>query len=337
MATNLKFYKKASAPTSATQGSIWFDTSEGSLKLLTGGSWIPFGITKEAFLNWGGKNFANSFSPIDAAMIPELGANRFAFLKPEGITYEYSEDGGNTWLEYNIGSLNKSGIFSIARYSSFFLGGSQHYNETTRNQYALRITIDTHLGKIYTILNKFCIYFSTNGMSNTTCTIRAKTRTNYLAGNDIWTTYANEVRVAGWGGWNIINTSEIDLSQFDSHTTKKQILQFIFKQGDPTSSANVQYANASVQGLFAFGGVGWVTPSNMAENGHLYAFDSFQNATFPAAITSTNGFKLVNSSNDYVLLGGGSSKKITDLSVSSAKTATSATFASGLTWAEYKD
>ena len=35
----------------------------------------------EAYLTWGGKNFSASYGPIDAAMINELGANRFAFLK----------------------------------------------------------------------------------------------------------------------------------------------------------------------------------------------------------------------------------------------------------------
>lgn len=50
----------------------------------------------EANLKWGGKNFVADYGPLDAAMIPELGANRFAFLRPEGITLEYSKDGGNT-------------------------------------------------------------------------------------------------------------------------------------------------------------------------------------------------------------------------------------------------
>ena len=45
----------------------------------------------EANLKWGGRNFADSFGPIDGAMIPELGANRFAFGNPKGITIEYSK------------------------------------------------------------------------------------------------------------------------------------------------------------------------------------------------------------------------------------------------------
>ena len=59
----------------------------------------------EANLKWGGGNFAGSFGPIDAAMVPELGANRFAFGNPEGITVEYSNDGGNTWKDYGASDL----------------------------------------------------------------------------------------------------------------------------------------------------------------------------------------------------------------------------------------
>ena len=50
----------------------------------------------EAFLTWGGQNFTASYGPIDAAMIPELGANRLAFLNPSTTAIEYSKNGGNT-------------------------------------------------------------------------------------------------------------------------------------------------------------------------------------------------------------------------------------------------
>lgn len=50
----------------------------------------------EAFLTWGGKNFASSYGPIDAAMVPALGANRLAFVPAAGIKVEYSRDNGTT-------------------------------------------------------------------------------------------------------------------------------------------------------------------------------------------------------------------------------------------------
>lgn len=50
----------------------------------------------EAYLTWGGKNFSGSYGPIDAAMVPELGANRLAFMPANAVTIEYSRDGGAT-------------------------------------------------------------------------------------------------------------------------------------------------------------------------------------------------------------------------------------------------
>ena len=50
----------------------------------------------EAFLSWGGQNFSGSYGPIDAAMVPELGANRLAFMPANAVTIEYSRDGGST-------------------------------------------------------------------------------------------------------------------------------------------------------------------------------------------------------------------------------------------------
>lgn len=40
-----------------------------------------------------------------------------------------------------------------------------------------------------------------------------------------------------------------------------------------------------------FGGVGWTVPSNMARDGHLYSYDSFQNATFPASVNVAGTIK----------------------------------------------
>lgn len=51
---------------------------------------------KEAYLEWGGKNFNASYGCLDAAMVPELGANRLMFAKAAGITIEYSRDNGAT-------------------------------------------------------------------------------------------------------------------------------------------------------------------------------------------------------------------------------------------------
>ena len=54
----------------------------------------------EANLKWGGKNFSDSFGPLDAALVPRLGANRFAYAFPQGISADISTDNGATWTPY---------------------------------------------------------------------------------------------------------------------------------------------------------------------------------------------------------------------------------------------
>lgn len=72
-------------------------------------------MNKEAYLEWGGKNFAGSYGPIDAAMIPDLGANRLAFLNKNGVKVEYSNDSGKTWkILTDYGT--ESGLFGVGKY-----------------------------------------------------------------------------------------------------------------------------------------------------------------------------------------------------------------------------
>ena len=110
----------------------------------------------EANLKWGGRNFAASYGPIDAAMIPELGANRFAFGNPRGITIEYSNDGGNTWKDYEADNNNKSALISMLN-ANFIIGKTKSNNPSND---MLRITINMSYDKgigFYGNINKlFC-------------------------------------------------------------------------------------------------------------------------------------------------------------------------------------
>jgi hypothetical protein len=123
----------------------------------------------EANLKWGGRNFAASYGPIDAAMISELGANRFAFGNPKGITIEYSNDAGKTWKDYGASDVQKLKLTTTGDY--FVIGKVK--SSTPAND-MLRITFDTTSNNgisCYTILNKFVIYISTSGSQNCYCTI----------------------------------------------------------------------------------------------------------------------------------------------------------------------
>ena len=127
----------------------------------------------EANLKWGGRNFADSFGPIDAAMIPELGANRFAFGNPKGITIEYSNDGGNTWKDYGASDAVKTKLTLKNDWSAKLIIGKDGSSIPTNDM--LRITFDTSSKtgiNCYSVLNKFVINISTDGMKFCYCTIQ---------------------------------------------------------------------------------------------------------------------------------------------------------------------
>lgn len=226
---------------------------------------------KEANIQWGGKNFAGSFGAIDAAMVADLGANRMAFAKAAGITIEYSTNGGSTWTDYGASETTKLGLTSTG--AGLYLGKHNTNGTGTAND-RLRITFDTSLSNIYTQLNKFVLLVSTNGASGFTCTIDAATN----GAPTTFHTFADHIPLSGWSGYNVINTQ--DITTYGNSSSQYQKLRFTFAQ----TAANSNYTSAFVRTILGFGGFGWIAPSNMAKNGHIYSFDSQQNVIFPSNI-----------------------------------------------------
>lgn len=252
---------------------------------------------KEAYLEWGGKNFSASYGCIDAAMISNLGANRFAFLKAAGITIEYSTNGGTTWTDYGATDLDKTGLFGKG--SGYYLGKHSAAGSSTLND-MLRVTISTSSAGIYTYLNKIAIYMSTNG--NTVQVLMEKalesTPTTYVTHLD-WT------GIAGWSGWNILNINYVT-TYGNTAASQYGRIRFTFKQ---TAVNSGSYGAASISRIMGFGGVGWTVPSNMAADGHIYSYDNAQNATFPASIKigiQNDGYGLLPSTNNYNQIGSSS-------------------------------
>lgn len=230
----------------------------------------------EAYLSWGDKHFSGSYGVIDAAMIPELGANRFAFLKAGGLEIEYSTDNGATWLDYGATDSQKVGLFGNSQ--QFFLGKASTKEDNTANN-QLRVTITTDLAFIYTVLNKIAIYMSTSG---NTVFVKIEKATKGDPTN--YSTHLDWTGISGWSGWNILNIN--NLTTYGNTDSQYQKIRFTFKQ----TAINANYASANISKIMGFGGMGWSTPSWMAGNGHLYKYDNDQNATFPAKITANNGF-----------------------------------------------
>ena len=232
---------------------------------------------KEAYLQWGGRNLSGNYSPIDAAMVPTLGANRAAFIKPEGVTIEYTRDGGTTWIDYGSSDASKIGFFTTS--AAHTIGKSTTSNPSN-GSCQLRVTINTGLARIYTALNKFVMYVSTSGSQGSTVTIEKaleSTPTNFINTNAV------NIPISGYSGYNVINTENIT-TYGNSPASQYGRLRFTFKNTSVTTGR----AGLIVYSIFAYGGVGWTTPSTLAKSGLIYSFDTSQNVTFPSNVKATS-------------------------------------------------
>lgn len=232
----------------------------------------------ESFLEWGGTNLTNSnVSPVDAALISELGANRLAFAPAAGITVEYSRDSGTTWVDYGATEEQK---LSLTTNGTLLRCGGSDVVAPPDAKRMLRITFSSVAVKVYTVFRKFAINIATNDARESYVTLRCRTHANVKNNVDTWTTFVDKQNIAGDSGWNIINTTFITYLTVDSQYEE---FQFIFGYTGVRDSSGKGLA---VRRILGFGGAGWATPSHMAATGHLYSYDTKQNATFPSNVTA---------------------------------------------------
>lgn len=273
-ATKLATARSIALGTGATGTATNFD---GSANIT-----IPVTSVKEAYLSWGGKNFSGSYGCIDAAMIPELGANRLAFMPSAGVVIEYSRNGGSTWIDYGASADTKINLFNGI--GTGIRIGADSTKGIDKSSYMVRVTINTSAAKVYTELNKFVIYCSTEGSTGSYCTIQARLQSNYESGTETWKTLADKVGIAGWSGYNVINISPTTTY---GNSKSNQYGQIRFTFGVTSHSSSVAYAGLSIIKIYGFGGAGWTTPSTMAKTGRMYTYDSGKNVAFPATVTAT--------------------------------------------------
>lgn len=271
LADNLRTPVKISLMTGAL-GSTNFDGSKD----------VQISVTnlKEAYLDWGGRNLTGQYSALDAALVPTLGANRFAFMPAAGITIEYSRDGGSTWTNYGASDQMKVQLFD-GEGTNLRIGADSSQTGVDKSKYQVRVTIDSVAAKVYTQLKKFVIDISTEGSTGAWVTIDGKTRTNVVAGTDTWTTFTNKQGISGWSAFNIINVSGI--TTYSNNNAQYQKLRFTF--GVTSHASTIKYPGLIVRGIYGYGGMGWTVPSNLARRGTIYTYDYQQNVTFPKNIS----------------------------------------------------
>ena len=228
----------------------------------------------EAELQWGGGSIKGGVTPIDAAMMPMIGYNKTDCAKPEGITVEYSNDAGETWVDYGLSDRGKSNLVSMCGDSSVFIGGGTSLAQKTLDD-KLRITVNAQKCGTYTALKKILIEMSTNGATDTTVLIEKAKGT---APEDF--TEIGTYNITGWSGWNSIDIGQV---YFGGGTEQNMwVLRFTFSIGGLNTG---KYTSAlQIMHILFLGNTNWGTPSAMARTGHLYTYDVQQNAVFPANV-----------------------------------------------------
>ena len=249
-------------------------------------SGAPTAITSfpEAYLSWGGTNTAGSVTPIGMTLSSEHSANRLAFINGNALKFEYSSNAGSTWTDYGYTASIKSQVFTTLY--DVPIGRTNSSTEYTTNS-RTRITLTAQDGTnsyVYTNPRKMLINISSSGGMQVL--IEYRTGTNYK-NNGAWTTFGTYT-LSGWSGWNDIPLILNTLGGGSTQTANNWQLRLTFIM---TSKYADYPTSASVNCIRIFGENAWTSPSTMATTGHLYSFDVGQNATFPAAVTSTKFVK----------------------------------------------
>ena len=266
----------------------------------------------EANIQWGGKNLSGNYSPIDAALIPTLGPNRFALMPAEAITVEYTRDGGTTWLDYGASDDAKRAF--VTTQTSFVIGKGDNTNKgasvANALKYKLRVTIDNSKSNLYSEIWKYAIYCSTNG--NNDCAVSID-YTTYDA-QTTWTNLVDKQKITGWSGYNIINPQAI---VFGKNLYSKPKVRFTFES--LSSTVSEEGPGLAIYNLYGYGGVGWETPSILAARGVPYEMIA-SNSSSDDSIKFTG--KLIDSNNNTINAvsanPGGSGTTLTTLKIDSS-------------------
>jgi hypothetical protein len=234
---------------------------------------IPITGMYETYLNWGNQNLSGRVSCVDAALSEEFSANRLAYMDASKITVEYSRDGGSTWTDYGLTNAQKVGLVTTSQ--AIYTGGT---NSNAASNYQVRV--DLHPTNPYMSTRKLFIYISTGGVSNAQVLVERKGM------NDTAYTTVTAATISGWSGWNSIPLA-ITFGGTSSWSNSNLRLTFSYN-GKSTDYPNAQLTISKIR---LYGETAWSAPSNLATNGHLYTYDTSQNATFPADVSVTGSLK----------------------------------------------
>ena len=231
----------------------------------------------EAALAWGVDSTSGYISPIEVGCSDVHSANRFAFSKPEGITIEYSRDGGSTYAPYETTDVTKISLVSGVG-ASYAIGARNSEENTVDDK--LRIILDATTMGVYTKLIKLLINVSTNYARN--CYVIVE---KAMKGSETTFTEVGTYPISGWSAWNSIPI-QAPFGGYDaSQTSNIAILRLTF---GCIEVVNGKKNGLSILDIVAIGDTFWTVPSSMAKHGHIYSYNGNQDVSFPATVSATN-------------------------------------------------
>lgn len=251
-------------------------------------------------VNWGMYNGSvSSGITLTDAILDDFRGNKIAFIDPSCITVQYSTNGGSSWSDYELTDAQKVSLTTTPGGTAIYLGKVATTGTITPSNvanYKSRIYISSRNSsgnpKVYTDLKHILIYISTQGASG--CTVKIDRQsvgdfnnrgsgTRYNTTESTWINVGT-YNISGWSGWNSIPFSGAFGGGSTQTTNQAAVLRFTFSAtGANTSSPS----NCTVISMRFIGITNWTPASTMASSGHLYTYDTSQNAIFPAHVTAT--------------------------------------------------
>lgn len=256
----------------------FFYQNDGSYRVLDTSSSI-----QNDKLSWYGSVVSGNVTPLGTACVPELSANRIAFLSPEAVTIEYSRDSGTTWQETQYTAVYK--LLLCTSLTAILLGCPVNNSETNKYNPGLtgrtRITIFAQ-PYFYTAPKKILI--NTSGPTGLNVLIEKK---QGIDGAN-WVTVI-DTPISGWSGWSDISVADFGtLGGSTSQTDNNWYIRFTFYR---TTDANNYH---HICGIKIIGENNWTSASMtakkgpMSSTGHLYTYDISANAEFPGQVKGTS-------------------------------------------------
>lgn len=176
-------------------------------------------IVKEAKMQWGGaNNNEGNFSPIES-MLTES-ANRLTFGNAEGVTVEYSTNGGSTWNAYTERTDYEKLLYPVAD-AVFCLGGSNSTDRATTLNDMLRITINAKgVGRYLGGIRKMLIYGGTRNARSLNVVLEARRATAGVegGGNNAFE-QVGTLTYDGWPAWGAISLNDSFFGTWNTATT----------------------------------------------------------------------------------------------------------------------